>query len=59
VLQYSDAQRQIPFTADWKRQVLQVADEIRRKRGCGGWDLIWRVVMSGEVVVVRSPRLPA
>ena len=25
---------------------------------CDGWDLIWRVVMSAEVVVVRSPGLP-
>ena len=33
VMQYSDAQRQIPFTADRKRFVLQLADEIRRKRG--------------------------
>jgi CRISPR-associated exonuclease Cas4 len=33
VLQYSDARRQIPFTADRKREVLQLADEIRRKRG--------------------------
>jgi CRISPR-associated exonuclease Cas4 len=33
VLQYSDGQRQIPFTADRKREVLQLADEIRRKRG--------------------------
>ena len=33
VLQYSDARRQIPFTADRKREVLQLADETRRKRG--------------------------
>ena len=33
VLQYSDARRQIPFTADRRREVLQLADEIRRKRG--------------------------
>ena len=33
VLQYSDAQLQIPFTSDRKREVLQVADEIRCKRG--------------------------
>ena len=33
VLQYSDARRQIPFTADRKREVLQFTDEIRRKRG--------------------------
>ena len=32
VLQYSDAQRQIPFTPDRKREVLRLADEIRRKR---------------------------
>ena len=33
VLQYSDARRQIPFTADRKREVLRLADEIRGKRG--------------------------
>jgi CRISPR-associated exonuclease Cas4 len=33
VLRYSDAERQIPFTPDRKREVLQLADEIRRKRG--------------------------
>jgi CRISPR-associated exonuclease Cas4 len=33
VLQYSDAQRQIPFTPDRKREVLQLADDIRHKRG--------------------------
>ena len=33
VLHYSDAERQIPFTPDRKREVLQLADEIRRKRG--------------------------
>ena len=32
-LQYSHARRQIPFTADRKREVLQFTDEIRRKRG--------------------------
>jgi len=33
VLQYSDARRQIPYTADRKREILELADEIRRKRG--------------------------
>jgi len=33
VLHYSDTQRRIPFTPDRKREVLQLADEIRRKRG--------------------------
>jgi hypothetical protein len=33
VLQYSDSRRQIPYTAERKREVLQLADEIRRKRG--------------------------
>jgi CRISPR-associated exonuclease Cas4 len=32
VLHYSDAERRIPFTPDRKREVLQLADEIRRKR---------------------------
>ena len=31
VLQYSDSRRQIPFTADRKHEVLQLADEIRRQ----------------------------
>jgi len=32
VFQYSDARRQIPCTNDRKQEVLQLADEIRRKR---------------------------
>jgi CRISPR/Cas system-associated exonuclease Cas4 (RecB family) len=31
-LEYSDSRRKIPFTADRKREVLQLAEEIRRKR---------------------------
>ena len=33
VLQYSDAQRQISFTADQKREVLRLVDEIRGRMG--------------------------